>query len=150
MPLIWAHAEFLKLLVGRETRRPAELLEAVWQRYKGKRPTAETWYWRSAATFDTLPSNRSLVVEDSEPFVLHVGTAGWQELQDRTSQPIGLGMHGVRIDRSELARKKQLNFTRFYPQTSRWEGEDHTVELDHEPGGRRARLRSPKNNQGKS
>jgi glucoamylase len=35
MPLLWAHAEFLKLLVARESGRPAELLQAVELRYRG-------------------------------------------------------------------------------------------------------------------
>lgn len=37
MPLVWAHAEFLKLLVARDRKRPLELLDAVWHRYQGSR-----------------------------------------------------------------------------------------------------------------
>lgn len=129
MPLVWAHAEFLKLLVAREHQRPIELLEAVWQRYGGRRPAAGTWYWRSSVSFDTLPAGRSLVVEDSQPFMLHVGTDGWREVEDHASQPLGLGMHGVRLDQSRLTPGARLTFTRFYPGLNRWEGEDHTVEV---------------------
>ena len=35
MPLVWAHAEFLKLLSAREHGRPVELLQAVEKRYGG-------------------------------------------------------------------------------------------------------------------
>ena len=35
MPLLWAHAEFLKLLIARESGRPVELLQVVEQRYGG-------------------------------------------------------------------------------------------------------------------
>jgi glucoamylase len=130
MPLVWAHAEFLKLLVAKDHRQPIERLEAVWRRYAGKRPAAGTWYWRSETSFDTLPADRSLVVEDSEPFLLHVGKDGWQEVHDWASQPLGLGMHGVRVDRSELTPGTRLSFTRFYPRQNRWEGEDHAVEVE--------------------
>jgi glucoamylase len=60
---------------------------------------------------------------------MHVGKGGWSEVRDRPSQPIGLGMHGVRFDQSELAAASRLSFTRFYPQQNRWEGEDHAIEL---------------------
>ncbi len=129
MPLVWAHAEFLKLLVARQHRRPIELLEAVRHRYAGERPTAATWYWRSSTPFDTLPADRSLVIEDAQPFVLHVGKEGWQQSHDLASLPLGLGMHGVRLDQSELDAGTPLIFTRFYPRQDRWEGQDHRVEV---------------------
>jgi len=139
MPLVWAHAEFLKLLVAGQHRRPIELLESVWQRYGGKRPAAGTWYWRSEVSFDTLPANRSMVIEDSQPFLLHMGKDGWQAVQDLESKPLGLGMHGVRLDRSELIPGAQLNFTRFYAQGNQWEGEDHTVLVEAVPARSRNR-----------
>jgi glucoamylase len=129
MPLVWAHAEFLKLLVAREHGRPVERLDCVWRRYAGRRPEAATWYWRSEVPFDSLPSGRSLVIEDQQPFVLHLGWDGWAKVEDRASLPIGLGMHGVRLQSSELAPGAVLNFTRFDPIEDRWEGEDHEVRL---------------------
>lgn len=138
MPLVWAHAEFLKLVVASQSQRPVELLEAVWQRYAGQRPAAHAWYWRSGVSFDTLPAGRSLVVEDSQPFVLHVGTDGWREVEDRRSHALGLGMNGVRLDQAELTPGARLTFTRFYPEQNRWEGEDHTVTVGAQPpAGRR-------------
>src|ERR1019366_1114872 len=52
MPLLWAHAEFLKLLIARERRRPIELLAAVEQRYAANvsnqfaARVAAAWHWR--------------------------------------------------------------------------------------------------------
>jgi len=37
MPLLWAHAEFLKLLVAHEAGRPVELLRLAERRYGGSR-----------------------------------------------------------------------------------------------------------------
>ena len=129
MPLVWAHAEFLKLLIARDSKRPLELLDAVWRRYKGKAPKASTWYWREEVPFPALPAGRSLVVEDRQPFVLHLGFDGWQKVEDRASVPLGLGMHGVRIDSRKLTLRKELNFTRFFTEPGRWEGLDHSVSL---------------------
>jgi glucoamylase len=40
MPLVWAHAEFVKLLASSRINRPFDRPRAVWQRYRGRRPVA--------------------------------------------------------------------------------------------------------------
>jgi glucoamylase len=129
MPLVWAHAEFLKLLVARERGRPLELLDAVWDRYGGRRPSATMWHWRGASPVNHLPADRSLVIESGSPFSLHYGLDGWQGVQDRQSRPLGLGMHGVVLEVDSLASAAELNFTRYLSDESRWEGSDHRVLL---------------------
>lgn len=74
------------------------------------------------------------MIEDSQPFLLHLGFDDWQSIEDRASVPLGLGMHGVQIDRGELEPWKKLNFTRFNRAEGRWEGVDHTILLRHAPG----------------
>ena len=126
MPLAWAHAEFLKLLVARDKKRPLELLDAVWERYQGEPPRALIWYWRDDAPFAALPAGRALVIESREPFLLHFGFDGWQEIEDRASAPMGLGMHVARIEHAELEPRHVLTFTRFNSEAGRWECIDHT------------------------
>ncbi|HTL93292.1 MAG TPA: glycoside hydrolase family 15 protein, partial [Steroidobacteraceae bacterium] len=38
MPLVWAHAEYLKLVASRKLRHPFDRRESGWQRYAGQRP----------------------------------------------------------------------------------------------------------------
>src|SRR3974390_745688 len=55
MPLVWAHAEFLKLLCAREQKRPLELLKSVEKRLQDKAARGRTpggtpggtWHWRT-------------------------------------------------------------------------------------------------------
>ncbi|HEX7002049.1 MAG TPA: glycoside hydrolase family 15 protein [Trueperaceae bacterium] len=109
MPLVWAHAEFLKLLHARDTGRPIELLDVVRRRYASKRPSAATWHWRADAPFDSLPAGRSLSIEGAEPFEITVhGDAG--SPSTRRSRPTGLGMHAVRLEAQELARHAEVTF----------------------------------------
>jgi glucoamylase len=129
MPLVWAHAEFLKLATARASRQPIELLDVVWRRYRGVKPVGETSYWRSSAPFAALPPGRSILVEDQQPFVLHLGFDGWRDVADRPSAPLGLGMHGVRLTGADCQGRTALNFTRYYPATGSWEGRDHAVAL---------------------
>jgi len=72
------------------------------------------------------------VIEDQQPFLLHLGFDGWLTSEDRSSEPLAFGMHGVRLAASELADAQVLDFTRFYPETGNWEGRDHRVRLKPE------------------
>jgi glucoamylase len=127
MPLVWAHAEFLKLLVARERKRPVELLRCVERRYAGARPDARTWHWREDLPIIILPAGRDLVVDGDAAFVLHVGFDGWSGITDMTSTPLALGRHGVRLPASLLDAHQSVEFTRYFAQTKRWEGVDHQV-----------------------
>jgi glucoamylase len=129
MPLVWAHAEFLKLLAARKTGRPLETLDCVGRRYACQRPEASTWHWRLSEPFDLLPPNRSLVVENRVPFRLHFGFDGWEEVGELGSEDIGLAMHGVRFRAEELSAHRTIDFTSYFVDEDRWEGVDHRISL---------------------
>ncbi|HEV8027929.1 MAG TPA: glycoside hydrolase family 15 protein [Stellaceae bacterium] len=129
MPLVWAHAEFLKLLCARKENRPLELLSSVENHLRGKAAGHGVWRWRSETPFETLPADRDLVVEGEGPFLLHFGFDGWQDIQDRGSAPLPFGRHGVRLAKSDLARGGVLDFTRYFSDETRWEGSDHHVRV---------------------
>jgi glucoamylase len=146
MPLLWAHAEFLKLLVARDRRRPIELLHAVEQRYLGSNsgskgsigeqttprprgPTALVWHWRDEVPVLHLEAGRALVIEDRMAFTLHFGFDGWQRTEVRTAVMEPFGLWGVRLSAEDFADVLLLNFTRRFGE--RWEGIDHRVSLGH-------------------
>jgi glucoamylase len=127
MPLLWAHAEYLQLLAGRELGRPFQLLRAVEDRYDARRPAASTWHWRRDTTFDSLPSGRALLIEDRVAFQLHFGFDGWKDVQEREARPQGLEMFGVRLSADDLAARRVIDFTRRYG--DQWEGRDYHISL---------------------
>jgi glucoamylase len=131
MPLLWSHAEFLKLLIARESGRPIEQLDAVRQRYgsPGER-AARIWHWRHEVPIARLAAARGLRIEEREPFTLHFGCDGWQAVQERVAVAAPFGLWSVELAAAELAGHRTLEFTRRYG--AAWEGEDHRVLLGHE------------------
>ncbi|HEX9107173.1 MAG TPA: glycoside hydrolase family 15 protein, partial [Longimicrobiales bacterium] len=132
MPLVWAHAEFLKLLVARELGRPFELLRVVEERYHFRPPEAATWFWRDAAPFSRLPAGKAIVVESDRPFSLHYGFDptngnGWERPGEAHAVALGLGMWGVRLEAAVLGNARVLEFTRRYD--ADWEGRNWEVRL---------------------
>ena len=132
MPLLWTHAEFLKLFLARALGAPAELLESVRQRYDFTRPQSATWHWRSEVPIPKLPQGRDLLIEDRAPFTLHFGWDGWQEVQERDAESLPFGLWGVRFAAAELAGHTAINFTRRNAQG--WSGHDDQVGLGHAEG----------------
>jgi len=111
MPLVWAHAEFLKLLAASATGRPAELLDVVETRYGGKVPQSPTWHWRADNPFAQLPTGKALLIEAGAPFSLHYGFDGDRAGLDVQSTETLFGMHAVRLAKDALTARQRLDFT---------------------------------------
>jgi glucoamylase len=105
MPLVWAHAEFLKLLAARERGRPIELLTAIEERYgvtagaTGSLDSTPSWHWRSDSPIVRLPDGRDLVIEDLKPFTVHFAFYGWKSIADRAAVAQPFGLWAVRFQR---------------------------------------------------
>ncbi|HRQ11210.1 MAG TPA: glycoside hydrolase family 15 protein [Trueperaceae bacterium] len=110
MPLVWAHAEFLKLLQATSDRRPLELLDAVEKRYGFKAPKPRTWHWRPDTPFGTIPKGKELVVEAPRMFELEYQLDG-ETPQRQAATLQGLGVYGVRFAHELLAGHALLTFT---------------------------------------
>jgi glucoamylase len=132
MPLVWTHAEFLKLLLARETGRPAELLRVVQDRYARPRNAAE-WRWRNETPLRRLPPGRDLTFESPVPFTLHFGWDGWQGVEEREARCGTFGLWLLTFRAEDLHGHGTLNFTRRFE--TGWEGADHEIELERGPAG---------------
>ncbi|HEX5452358.1 MAG TPA: glycoside hydrolase family 15 protein [Stellaceae bacterium] len=102
MPLAWAHAEFVKLLVSRQTGRPFDRPRAVWQRYHGRRPKAEYAFWWPHAPIGSFPAGVRLAVALDRPGVVHWGRDGWQDVRDDATVDTGLDFHVAVLDTASL------------------------------------------------
>lgn len=126
MPLVWAHAEFIKLLLAMHNQLPYECLPMVTERYR--QPAAPgVWHWRSNAPLERLPTPSDLLIEDNRPFTLYLGFEGWQDTHERQALALGLGIYGVRLERALLQKYSTLEFTRRFDTS--WESRDYRVIL---------------------
>ncbi|HEU0197654.1 MAG TPA: glycoside hydrolase family 15 protein [Nevskiaceae bacterium] len=126
MPLVWAHGEFLKLTIAAKRGAPIERLAAVAQRY-AKTPKVTCRHWRDSSPCTELPCGLNLSIEADAPFTLHYGHDGWQDVAERDSVPVGLGLHGVKIDFARAGVQQSLDFTRRFAGDRGWERHNWTV-----------------------
>ena len=129
MPLLWTHAEFVKLLAARVAGKPIERLAIVEARYGATPPPrhATTWQWRNATPVSLLPVGRSLAIECDRPFRLHFGRDGWDAPIDAEAVEGAFGLFRVILTPDVLGAARTLVFTRQF--SDGWEGRDHAVRI---------------------
>ena len=109
------------------------MLNVVTERYGGRVPEAERWFWAETGPVRALPSGRTLVVQDAQPFTLHFGFDDWQGVAERGAEPLGLGMFGVTLTPADLEGHGTLQFVRRYAD-GHWEASSRNdVRLNVEP-----------------
>ncbi len=123
-PLVWAHAEFLKLAIFAATGQPTDRIVAV-AAHCAQPSDASVAHVRDEQS--VVISAPDVVVERSEPFLLHYGVNDWSNPTDATSEPLGFAMHGVRINRVALGNPERIVYTRLDPTSSSWDDLDRTI-----------------------
>jgi glucoamylase len=127
MPLVWAHAEYLKLVISRGLKRPYDRPTAVWERYRGERPSLSRVIWCEHAPAAELPQGCALTVALREPGSVHWGVDGWQEVRDQDTTANALGLHVVSIDTLRLRAGRRIDLT--FRRGSVWAGKDYSIRV---------------------
>jgi len=135
MPLVWAHAEFIKLAVSLVLGAPCDRPQAVFARYRGQRPQPDAVIWTPRFPGVVVRAGSRLRVCVYEPAVVHYGFDGWQRSADIATHDSGLGMHVADIPTASLRDGQCVDLTFLWTVTNRWEGRDYRVDVRSAPAG---------------
>jgi glucoamylase len=127
MPLVWAHAEFLKLMISRHLGYPFDRPAAVWRRYGGRRPDARRAIWCLHAPIGRIQRGASLVVAVPRAARIHWGVNGWQSPSDGETDDSGLGLHAFELGAAPLSQARVVDFTFQWCDNGEWVGRDFHV-----------------------
>ena len=128
MPLLWAHAEYLKLQRSVADGKIFDLIEAAFERYvRGGTPRQPIEVWKFNRQVPTVATGTRLRIQANSRFLLHWTSDEWQHATDTRSKSTAVGIEF--LDLPLLERKAQIRFTFLWLDDNRWEGKDYTVEL---------------------
>ncbi len=127
MPLVWAHAEFIKLMISRQLGHPVDRPRGVWQRYRGRRPAARHAFWWMHAPIDGALAGQRLAIALPRPAIVHWGREGWRDVADAPTAESGLGFHVATLDTDRLPPGARVDFTWRWQETGAWQGRDYGV-----------------------
>ncbi len=128
MPLLWAHAEYIKLLRSARDGAVFDRLEPVARRYLKKERRVQREFWKFNRRPRTMLAGRELRVLAQAPFRLRWSADAWSTARETDSRATRFGVHYVDLPTSRDSRAP-LNFTFLWTGEGRWEGRDFRVEL---------------------
>lgn len=129
MPLVWAHAEYLKLLRSMRDGRVFDMPPQTVQRYLTEKTESSRMVWRFNHKIRSLLAGKILRIETLVPVTVHWSTDEWATVNDDTTCDTGLGIYTVDLPTTMLAVGKKVSFTFYWLDADHWEGADFTVSI---------------------
>jgi glucoamylase len=129
MPLVWAHAEHIKLLRsladGHVYDRPPQAV----RRYVREKHKARVRTWRPDWRTPSVPQGRMLRLDLPEPCLVHWSIDGWKTRNDIETTDTQLGIYSVELPMDGLTPGEVIVFTWKWLGSGQWLGQDHKVML---------------------
>lgn len=130
MPLVWAHAEHIKLLRSLRDGKVFDMPPQGVERYIERKTVSPFRTWRFNNKIRSLPAGKLLRVELAARGVVHWSSDKWLTVRDDNTVENAFGVHLVDLDVAGLQPGSTVVFTFFWPEASRWENVDFTVGID--------------------
>jgi len=137
MPLVWAHAEHLKLLRSLHDGRIFDLPPQTVARYLDQPlPHPPHEVWRFNHKIREAQANRPLRIEALAPTRVRWSMDNWKTVHETPSFDTGLDMHIVDLPTADSVFGKEaiasgkecaVEFTFYWPEVNRWEGVNYRV-----------------------
>jgi glucoamylase len=130
MPLVWAHAEHLKLCRSLREGRVFDMPRQTVQRYQVKRIAAPLMIWRRNHKCQTIPPDKTLRLESLAPAVVRWSADDWQTCQETETRDTGIGLHIADLPVDALPPGTVVRFTFYQTKAGEWEGTDFEVGIE--------------------
>ena len=125
MPLMWAHAEYIKLLRSVSDGHVFDLIPEVADRYLGGRKDFKLFeIWKPNRQARVVKRGYTMRVQVPAPFRLHWTNDEWRTVRDTASGATALGIEFIDIPIT-AAQQAPIRFTFFWPESNSWEGREY-------------------------
>ncbi len=128
MPLMWAHAEYIKLLRSARDGVVFDLIPEVAQHFRVGPRRSGMEVWKFNRQVSQVPPGVTLRILADRPFALHWSLDGWDSHTDTESiaSLIGLSHVDIAVPKGQTA---PIKFTFRWLDNNQWEGKDYEVAI---------------------
>ena len=127
MPLVWAHAEYVKLLRSLKDGHVFDMPPQSVRRYIQARTESNRVTWRFNNKCQTIPAGKTLRLELLAMATVHWSADNWQSVADISTHATGLDVHVVDLPVGTLPANTTIVFTFHWEASDAWEGTDFRV-----------------------
>ena len=129
MPLMWAHAEYIKLLRSVKDGEVFDFIPEVANRYlKNRQECKFLEIWKFNRQVSSIKQGYTLRIQALKPFRLHWSQDDWQTVTDTDSVRTVLGIYYVDIPTANN-QLQAIKFTFFWVDNNSWEPRTYTVSV---------------------
>jgi glucoamylase len=128
MPLMWAHAEYIKLLRSTADGKVYDSIPEVAERYLGNRNgQTKLEVWKPTRQVRFMRVGEVLRVHADAPFTLRWSSDNWKSVNDSKSTRNVLQLDYVDLKGQSVEAGTRLCFTFLWTEDNRWEGQNYEV-----------------------
>ena len=131
-PLVWAHAEYLKLLRSALDGKVFDRVDPVYERYceatGRQRVRGSLEIYSRRRPIQKVAAGDTLRILDEDRFEVVWTADGWQTMQTTPSE--SQGSSGFSVDIEAGSEQGELSWTQHWPGTGRWLGYNVTVKIE--------------------
>ena len=122
-PLVWAHAEYLKLLRSIADNKVFDTISVVEERYAKKAAdrtfTSNFEIFRTTRIFNSIPAGQTLRIDDHSNFSVTWTSDDWATVKKLDATSIGHAFYQANIP-TRIDQTGRISFTLYYPGDNRW------------------------------
>ncbi len=129
MPLVWAHAEYVKLLRSLADGAVFDLPPHTVRRYVKEKRQARCRPWREDAPVAKIPSGRVLRLDFVQATIVLFTRDGWRSQTEITTKDAGFGLFTAEISTDGVKTGESVVFTWRDQTTGAWRGRNFEVAI---------------------
>ena len=129
MPLVWAHAEYIKLLRSIRDGKVFDTPPQPAQRYQKAKVSTVFSFWGFNHKVRSIPEGKILRVEVLSPAMVHWSVDNWKTIVDTKTRDTRLGVFVADLPTDKLPAGRKVLFTFFWLKSHNWESTDFAVTI---------------------
>ncbi|MQA92316.1 MAG: hypothetical protein GEU90_19160 [Gemmatimonas sp.] len=132
-PLVWAHAEYVKLVRSLQDGRVFDTPPQAVTRYAHAAAPARMAYWAPNNKRRSISTGQVLRIQTLAPVSVHWSADDWRTVRDDQATEVDLGVWHADLATDALPPTDVIRFTLFWREEQRWQEEDYAITVTDAP-----------------
>ena len=133
MPLVWAHAEYIKLCVSLRSKRVFDMPVQTEQRYLNKNLISDIFIWDFNSKYKTIPKGKILRIHCLTSATIRWSSDNWYTINDIETLDSAVGNHFADLSTDNLEYDQKIVFTFYWHDADTWENKDYKLFIEMDP-----------------
>ena len=129
MPLVWAHAEYIKICRSLNEKEVFDMPPQTKSRYLDDKVKSPYALWNFNNKCRTIPQGKILRIETLTSAMVRWSTDNWKTTNDTFTKDTNLGVHFVDLLTQDLPVGGKIHYTFYWKDANKWENVNFLIEV---------------------